>query len=213
MARTHACRLGRACALPGGQGFEVGRCGWLVGRLMVESWRCGAFVGMVVGGHGASWCCQPMERRSRFDPCMPGWFGVGRLACGLFIVGSFFLQQFGWYPVVSATFRSACASWGRLRCSPRRCSRMLSWLSSRLARRFVVAGLSDVAVVVRPGRARRFVFVRRRRGRQWLAPPGLCGCPYGPGWPSLVAVGCPLRHLFPVGRVLLWFACLRRVRM
>ena len=141
---------------------------------------------------------------SHFNPCMPGRFGVGRLACGLFIVGLFFLQQFGWYPVLSAVLWSACASWGRLRCSPRLCSRMLSLLSSRLVLRFVVAGLSDVAVVVRPGCARRIVLVRRCRCRQWSARPGLCGGPYGPGWPRFVAVGCPLCHLLPVRCVLSW---------
>ena len=180
---------------------------------MVESRRCGAFVGMVPGGHGASWCRRPMGRRSRFDPSMPGWFGVGRLACGLFIVGSFFLQQFGWYLVVSAALWSSRASWGQLRCSPCRCSRMLSWLSSWLVWRFVVAGLSAVAVVVRPGRAWRVLLVPRRRVCQWLARPGLCGGPYSPRWPRFVAVGCPLRLLFPVGRVLSWLARLRRVRV
>ena len=74
---------------------------WLVGQFfMVESRRCGVFPGMVVGGRGASWCRQPMGCPSRFGPCMPGWFGVGRLACGLFIVGWLFLQHFGWYQVV-----------------------------------------------------------------------------------------------------------------
>ena len=87
---------------PGAGGFKIGRCGWLVGRLMVESGCYGAFVGMVTGGRGASWCRQPMGHRSRCDPCMPGWFGVARLLCGLFIVGSSFLQRFGWYPAVSA---------------------------------------------------------------------------------------------------------------
>ena len=76
-----------------------------------------------------------------------------------------------------------------------------------------MAGLSDVAVVVRPGRARRVVLVRCRRGCQWLARPGVSGGLYGPGWPRLVAVGCPLRHLFPVRRLLSWFAQLRRVRV
>ena len=179
---------------------------------MVESRRCGAFVGMVAGGRGASCCRQPMGRRSRFDPCMPGRFGVGRLACGLFIVGLFFMQQFGWDPVVSAVLWSACASWGRLRCSPRRCSRMLSFLSSRLVLRFVVAGQSDVAVVLRPWCARRVMLVRRCRGRQLSARPGLRAGPHGPGRPRLVAVGCPLLHLFPVRCVLLWLAWLRRVR-
>ena len=57
---------------PGGRGFEVRRCVWSVGRLMVESGRRGAFVGMVPGGRGTSWCRQPMGCRFRFDPCMPG---------------------------------------------------------------------------------------------------------------------------------------------
>ena len=92
---------------------------------MVELRRCVASVGMVVSGHGAPWCRQPMGRRSRCDPCMPGCFGVGRLACGLFIVGSFFLQQFGWYMVVLAALQSACLLWGLSRCGPRWRNRML----------------------------------------------------------------------------------------
>ena len=166
---------------------------------MVESRRCAAFVGMVADKHGTSLCRQPTLCRSRFDPCMAGWFGVGRLACGLFIVWSFFLQQFGWYPAGSATLWSACAFRGRLRRTPRHCGRVLSWLSSRLLWRFVESGLSDVAVMVRPGQARRVVLVRRRRYRQWLARPGLCAGLFGPVRPRLVAVGCPLRYLFPVG--------------
>ena len=76
-----------------------------------------------------------------------------------------------------------------------------------------MAGLSHVAVLVRPGRARRVVLLRRGPGRQWSPHPGLCGGPYGPGRPRLVAVGCPLRHFFPVGCVLSWFARLWRVRV
>ena len=167
---------------------------------MVESQRCRAFVGMVASRHGASCCCQPMGRRSRFDPCMPDQFGVGWLACGLFTVESFFLQQFGRYPVVSAALWSACASWGQLSCSPRRCSRMSSFLSSRFVLGFAVAGLSDVVVVLRPGRAPRVVLVRRCRGRQWSARRGRCGGVYRPGRPHLVAVGCPLLF-FPVKSV------------
>ena len=179
---------------------------------MVECQRSGVFVGMVVGGHGASFCRQPMGHRSRLDPCMPSPFGVGRLACGLFIVRSFFLQQFGWYTVVLAALWAAGASWGRLCCSPRQRSQMLSLLCSRLVLRFVVAGLSNVAVIVlRPGCAWRVVMVRRCRGRQWLACPGLCGGPYWPGWLRLVAVGRPLSHLLPVRRVLSWLARLWRV--
>ena len=154
---------------------------------------------MVFGGRGASWCGQPMGGRSLFYPCMPGWMGVGRPVCRLYIVGSFFLQQFGWYTVVLPALWSACASWGRLRCSPRQSSRMLSLLSFRLVLRFAVASMSDVAVIaLRPGRARRVVLVRRRRGHQWSACLGLCGGPYGPGRPRLVAVGRSLRHSVPV---------------
>ena len=179
---------------------------------MVELRRCVVSVGMVVGGRGAPWCRQPVGRRSRFDPCMPGWFGVGRLACCLFIVGSFALQQFGWYMVVLAALRSACSSRGLSRCSPCRHSRMLSLLSSRLVLRFVATGLSDVAVIVlRPGRARRVVFVRRRRSRNWSACLGLCGGPFGPGWPRLVAVGRFLRCWFPAGCVLWWLVRFLRV--
>ena len=144
--------------------------------------------------------------------CLAGWVLAGLRAVCL-LSGRFFCSSSGSYTVVLATLWSACALWGRLRCSPRRCSRMLSLLSSRLVLRLVVAGLSDVAVIVlRPGRARRDVLVRRR-GRQWSACPGLCGGPYGPGRPRLIAVGRPLRHLFPVGRVLSWLVRLWRVRV
>ena len=173
-------------------------CGWLVGCIIVELGFSLVSVGVVVGGCGAPWCRQPVGCRSRFDPCMPGWFGVGRPACGLFAVWSFSLQQFGWYMVVLAALRSACSSTGVSRCSPRRRSRMLSLLSSRLVLRFVGAGLFDVGVIVlRPRRAWPVVLVRRRRSSQWLACLGLCGCRYGPGRPRRVAVGCRLRCLFP----------------
>ena len=179
---------------------------------MVQFRRCVVFVGMVVGGCGASWCRQPMGRRSSFDACMPRWFGVGRLACGLFIVRSFYLQQFGWYMVVLAVLWSACPSWCLSRCSPRQRSLMLSLLSSRLVPRFVMAGLSDMVVIVlRPGCARRVVMVRRCCSRQRSACPGLCGCSYGLGQSCLVAVGRPLHRLFPVGCDLSWLVRLWRV--
>ena len=89
---------------------------------------------------------------------------------------------------------------------------MLPLLSFPLVLRFVAAGLSDVAVIVlRPGRARRVVLVRRCRRCQWLACLGLCGGPYRPSWPRLVALGHPLRCLCPVGCVLLWLVRLWRV--
>ena len=57
---------------------------WLAAFVMVEL-RCSiVFVGMVVSGRRAPRYRHPVGRRSRFDPCTPGWFGVGRLACGLF---------------------------------------------------------------------------------------------------------------------------------
>ena len=93
---------------------------------MVE-WRCSVvLVGMVVGGRGAACRCQPMGRRSCFDPCMPGRLGAGRFACGLFIVGSL-----------------SCSSLiGSRFCSPRRCSRMCFSLSSLVVLRGARVGLA-----------------------------------------------------------------------
>ena len=158
---------------------------------MVGLRRCFVSVGMVIGGRRAPWCRQPVGCHSRSDPCMPGWFGVGQLTCGLYIVGSFSLHQFGWCLVVSAALRSACTSWGLSCCSLRRRSRMLSLLFSPLVLRFIAACLSDVAVIVlRLGRAQRVVLVRRCCSRQWSTCLGLCGGPYKPGR--------PLRFLIPV---------------
>ena len=65
--------------------------------------RCAAVsVGMVVSLPGALWCRQPVGRRSRIDPCMSGWSGVGWLACGLFMVASLLPQLFGLCLGVSA---------------------------------------------------------------------------------------------------------------
>ena len=186
-------------------------------------------VGRLYNGRVVALCCVPGYGRRRawrttvspthgtpfpFRPVHAWLFGVGRLACGLFIVGSFSLQQFGWYMVVLAALRPACSLWGLSRCSPRRRSQMLSLLSSRLVLRFVAAGLSDVAVIAfRPGCARRVVFVRRCFSCQWSACLGLCGAPYRLDRPRLVAVGRPLCCLFPVGCVMLWLVHLWRVRV
>ena len=62
----------------------------------------------------------------------------------LFVVGSWFLQRFGWCMVVLAALWSACSPLGLSRCSRRWRSRMLSMLSSRLFLGFVAAGPSDV---------------------------------------------------------------------
>ena len=72
---------------------------------MVELRCCGVFVGMVVSGRGAPRCRNSVGRRSRFNPCTPGWFGVGRLACGLFTVMWRLQLWCGWCAVVAA------ASW------------------------------------------------------------------------------------------------------
>ena len=77
------------------------------------------FVGMVVRGRGAPRFRQPVGRRSRFDPCMPGWFGVGRLTCGLFMVMPWPLPWFCWCTVVLATSWSACSALVPWRCCGR----------------------------------------------------------------------------------------------
>ena len=150
-AHSHASGLGRACALPGGPGFEVGRCGRLVGRLTVQCsllmlvgrLRDGRvtvlFADMVAGGRGASRPRQPDGCRSRFDPCMPDWFGVGRLACGLFTVKWRLQLRCGRCAVLLAGSWSAWSAW----VSSRRCQwsyrRMLFVRPTRPCRRWPVA--------------------------------------------------------------------------
>ena len=107
----------------------------LVGRLR-DGRVTFLFVGMVVGGRGAPWCRQPVGRRSRFDPCTPGWFGVGRLACGLFMVKWRLQLRCGLRAVVLAASWSAWFAW-----VPSRCCR---WSYRRM---LCVAGTS-VSVVV-----------------------------------------------------------------
>ena len=116
-----------------------------------------------------------MGRRSRFDPCMPGRLGVGRLACCLFIVRSL-----------------SCSSLiGSRLCSPRRFSRTRFSLSSQFVLRVAAACLSDAVDVSRPGRARCVVLVCRRLSASsqpvwvawwpiWARPAvfGCCSCPY-----------------------------------
>ena len=89
---------------------------WLAAFVMVES-RCSvAFVGMVASGRGAPRCRHPVGRRSRFDPCTPGWFGVGRLACGLFTVMWRLQLRCSWCAVVAAASWSAGFVWVPSRC-------------------------------------------------------------------------------------------------
>ena len=299
---------------------------------MVEL-RCACVsVGLVVGGRGSPWCRQPVGHRSRIDPCMSGWFDVGRLASGLFTVASLLPQLFGWCLGMSSALWSACASlvsfcccrrcrilsccvddvcavgsfvrrsacarpvmvscsglgagssklvvlvgwsvvevWNlgvpvcswvwlpagvaqhvvanpwdavpvstlacldrwvlaglRAVCSlsgrfsaavwsvPSSVSRLaasapVSLLSSRFVLRFAVAGLSGVVDALRPGGARCVVLVRRCRGHQWLARFGLCGGPYGPSRPCLVAVAVLYVSYFPSGMLFSWFDRFRDV--
>ena len=89
---------------------------WLAASVMVEL-RCSAVsVGMVAGGRGAPRCRLPVGRRSRFDPCTPGWFGVGRLACGLFTVMWRLQLRCGRCAVVAAASWSAGFVWVLSRC-------------------------------------------------------------------------------------------------
>ena len=84
---------------------------WLAASVMVEL-RCSAVsVGMVAGGRGAPRCRLPVGCCSRFDPCTPGWFGVGRLACGLFTVMWRLQLPCGWCAVVVAASWSAGFVW------------------------------------------------------------------------------------------------------
>ena len=88
----------------------------LVGRVCIGKWCPVVFVGTIVGGRGAPRCCQPVGRRFRFDPCTPGWFGVGRPACGLFTVKWRLQLRCCWFAVVLATSWSAWLAWVPLRC-------------------------------------------------------------------------------------------------
>ena len=164
VAHTHASLLGRACALPGGRGFEVGRCGRLVGRLTVQcslSMLVGRlrdgrvtvlFADMVAGRRGASRRRQPDGRRSRFDPCMLGWFCVGRLACGLFTVQWRLQLRCGWCPVVLASSWSAWSAW----VSSRRC-RWLYIAECCLCGRHVCVGAGQLRLGWSKGGVVRFV--------------------------------------------------------
>ena len=99
---------------------------------MVESWRCVALVGMVVRGVAHHGLANP-------------WDAV---RCLLACLRSVFCRVVFSAAVVLAVLWLACASWVQLRSSPRRRSRMLSLLSSGLVLRFVVAGRSEVAVIM-----------------------------------------------------------------
>ena len=97
----------------------------LVGRLR-DGRVTVLFADMVAGRRGASRRCQPDGRRSRFDPCMPGWFGVGRLACGLFTVRWRLQLRCGRCMVVLAASWLARSAWVSLRRCRRSYCRMLS---------------------------------------------------------------------------------------
>ena len=89
---------------------------WLAAFVMVES-RCSVVLaGMVASGRGAPRCRHPVGRRSRFDPCAPGWFGVFRLACGPFTVMWRLQLPCGWCAVVAAPSWLAGFVWVPSRC-------------------------------------------------------------------------------------------------
>ena len=135
----------------GAGGFEVGGCGRSVGRFTVQcslSMPVGRlsdgrvtvlFADMVAGGRGASRRLQLDGRRSPFDPCMPGWFGVGRLACGLFTVKWRLQLRCGRCAVVLAASWSAWSAWVLLRCCRWSYCRMLLVHPCRPCRRLPVA--------------------------------------------------------------------------
>ena len=162
---------------------------------MVEPWCSVVLVGMAVGRRGTACCYQPMGRRSRFEPCMPGRLDVGRLACGLFIVWSL-----------------CCSSLiGSRLCSPRRCSRTWFSLSSRLVLRVAAACLSGAVYVPRRWSARCVVLVGRRlfAGGQpvWVA--------WWPVWARPAVFGRCIfssARLFPGGDVVSRCARFRDVR-
>ena len=79
---------------------------------------------MVVGVRGSPRCRQPVGRRSPTDPCMSGHIGVGRRACGLFMVTSCPLQWFCWCAVVLVASWSVCSALVPWRCSGRLRSRI-----------------------------------------------------------------------------------------
>ena len=89
----------------------------LVGRVCIGS----VMVFCCVRGHGRlrarrTTVSPTLGRRSRFDPCTPRWFGVGRLACGLFTVKWRLQRRCCWFAVVLAASWSACFAWVPLRC-------------------------------------------------------------------------------------------------
>ena len=92
-----------------------------------------------MGGRGAPRCHQPDGRRSRVDLCTPGWFGVGRLACGLFTVRWQLQLRCGRCAVVSAASWSAWFAWVSSRCCRWSYRRMLFVQPERPCRRWLVA--------------------------------------------------------------------------
>ena len=145
---------------------------------MVELWCSVVFVGMVDGGRGAACFRQPMERCSRFDPWMPGRLGVGRSACGLFMVASLLLQRVCWCMVGLFVVGYFLLLPARSRPALNRVLRVKA-RASRRGLGLVLAGMSDTGfVVLRPGCSRRVVSVRRRRSRARAARRGLHGCPH-----------------------------------
>ena len=113
--------------------------------------------------------------------CLAGWVLAGlRVVCSL-----------------SALLFCSSLVGSRL-CSPRRCSRTLFSLSSRFVLRVAAAGLSGAVDVLRLGRARCMVLVRRR----WFASGRPVWVVWWPVWAPLAVFGrcsCPYVTCFPPG--------------
>ena len=98
----------------------------LVGRL--RDGRVRTFFFFLGYGRRRAWRFMVWPTRwtpSRFDPCKPGWFDVGRLVCGLFTVRSRLQLRCGLCTVVLATSWSAGFAWVPSRCCSGPYSRML----------------------------------------------------------------------------------------
>ena len=114
----------------------------LVGRLR-DGRVTVLFANMVAGGRGAPRCRQPDGRRSRFDPCTPGWFGVGRLACGLFTVKWRLQLRCGRCTVLLAASWLAWSVWASSRCCRWLYRLKLFVRPTRPCRRWLVASWLD----------------------------------------------------------------------
>ena len=140
---------------PGGRGFEVVCRRRFVVCVMVGSRCIVVSAGTVVGGRVSPWRRHPVGHRSHIDPCMLGWFDVGRLAFCLFIVVPLSPQLFGWCLGVPAALWSACSSL-RLFCCCWHCRVLGCGVDDVCAVGMVASGLGGVCCRQPMGRRSRF---------------------------------------------------------